>query len=222
MSAERAREWLKSRGLLSGDPACATRDAESLAEMFVVRQSADEPELWGIGSTGIDGQWRWHCPGSRVWAVTTAAHFNGNSMFADNYEARPLKGSEPYAGAYEQLLANRNAIAERLDAAEAKLNTPELHDFAKAVVLEAAHQRDRWGSDHDAGKTPADWFWLVGYLAGKALHAIVEGQRATGAPTEKALHHIITTAAVLANWHAEVEGTHTRMRPGIEPPKEPG
>jgi hypothetical protein len=52
----------------------------------------------------------------------------------------------------------------------ALLNTPELLDFAKAVQLEAAHQRARWGSDHDAGKTDADWFWLIGYLAGKALH----------------------------------------------------
>ena len=28
----------------------------------------------------------------------------------------------------------------------------------------------RWGNDGDAGKTDADWFWLIGYLAGKALH----------------------------------------------------
>jgi len=50
------------------------------------------------------------------------------------------------------------------------LNAPEIIDFAVAVQLEAAHQRARWGSDHDAGKTDADWFWLIGYLAGKALH----------------------------------------------------
>jgi hypothetical protein len=51
------------------------------------------------------------------------------------------------------------------------INTPEIHDFLAAVENEALHQRERWGSEHDAGKTDADWFWLIGYLAGKALHA---------------------------------------------------
>jgi hypothetical protein len=90
---------------------------------------------------------------------------------------------------------------------------PEVGDFVEAVQREAAHQRIRWGSYHDAGKTPADWFWLVGYLAGKALHALNEGR------VEKGLHHVITTAAVLANWHAAVLGK-SNMRPGIVPPAE--
>lgn len=90
------------------------------------------------------------------------------------------------------------------------VNTPALHSFRDGVVLEAAHQRARWGADHDAGKAPADWFWLVGYLAGKALHAQASGN------TEKALHHTISTAAALANWHAAITGEHTAMRPGID------
>ena len=65
------------------------------------------------------------------------------------------------------------------------------------------------GSEHDAGKAPADWFWLVGYLAGKALHAHAAGD------TTKAEHHIITTAAALANWHLAMFGK-TDMRPGID------
>jgi len=93
----------------------------------------------------------------------------------------------------------------------AALNTPELHDFARGVVSEAQHQRERWGVDGDAGKTAADWFWLVGYLAGKALTA------ANGGNTDKALHHCISTAAALANWHAAMSGTNSRMRPGIDP-----
>ena len=93
------------------------------------------------------------------------------------------------------------------------LNTPEIIDFVKAVQIEAAHQRERWGSEHDAGKAPADWFWLIGYLAGKALHA------QTGGNIEKALHHVITAAAALCNWHAAILG-QTNMRPGIEPPPE--
>lgn len=99
-------------------------------------------------------------------------------------------------------------LKEEVARLTALLNTPEVLDFAKAVNLEAAHQRERWGTDHDAGKTDEDWFWLVGYLAGKALHK-----------PEKRLHHLIACAAALANWHLYTVGK-TNMRPGIEPPKE--
>lgn len=98
--------------------------------------------------------------------------------------------------------------AERLDSV---LNAPELHDFARAVVLEAGHQRERWGTERDAGKAQTDWFWLVGYLAGKALHAAIAGDR------DKALHHTISTAAALANWHAALLGADNKMRPGHAP-----
>lgn len=101
-------------------------------------------------------------------------------------------------------------LRERVRELEAALNTPELHDFAAGVVSEAQHQRSRWGSDHDAGKADADWFWLVGYLAGKALTAANAGNH------DKALHHCISTAAALANWHAAIAGLHNSMRPGID------
>ena len=104
-------------------------------------------------------------------------------------------------------------LRARVAALEAKLNTPELHDFSAGVISEAQHQRARWGSDHDAGKEPADWFWLVGYLAGKALASHLAGN------LEKALHHTITVASVMANWHAAILGK-TNMRPGIVPPAE--
>lgn len=99
-------------------------------------------------------------------------------------------------------------LLEMLRRQELLLNTPEIHDFTRAVQLEAAHQRARWGSEHDAGKKPEDWFWLIGYLAGKAL-------REDG--IEKRLHRIIATAAALANWHTAVLGK-TNMRPGIATP----
>ena len=86
-------------------------------------------------------------------------------------------------------------LQDEVDRLNAIVNTPQSNDFLRAVSTEAEHQRQRWGSDHDAGKAPADWFWLVGYLAGKALHAHAAGD------TAKAEHHIITTAAALANWH---------------------
>jgi len=90
------------------------------------------------------------------------------------------------------------------------INTPETADFMAGVPLEAAHQRERWGASHDGGKTPFDWFWLIGYLAQKAASAQVAGDG------EKALHHTISTAAALANWHAQIAG-RTDMRPGIGP-----
>lgn len=107
------------------------------------------------------------------------------------------------------------ALREVLDKAAKydAINTPEIAEFLKAVENEALHQRERWGSEHDAGKTDADWFWLVGFLAGKAIRP--------DNTSEKQLHHIITTAAALLNWHAAKLGTHNAMRPGIGPDAQP-
>lgn len=98
--------------------------------------------------------------------------------------------------------------ADEIERLWALLNTPQTINFADAVVAEAAHQRERWGDDHDGRKTPADWFWTLGYLGGKALNAAINGD------TEKLRHHQITTAALLANWHRL-----TRETPG---PQESG
>lgn len=111
---------------------------------------------------------------------------------------------------YKTAIAQRNHAWSEVDRLNGIINTPKKDDFLRAVSTEAEHQRQRWGSDHDAGKTPADWFWLVGYLAGKALHAHTTGD------TDKAEHHVITTAAALANWHLAMFGK-TDMRPGINP-----
>lgn len=93
-------------------------------------------------------------------------------------------------------LAEHDA-AERL---RRMINSPELLDFHRGVAIEGAHQVERWGEAHDRNKAPEDWFWLVGYLAGKALAACRLGD------TDKALHHCISTAAALAQWHAHVKG----------------
>jgi hypothetical protein len=100
----------------------------------------------------------------------------------------------------------------RAEAAEKLLKTPELHDFARGVVLEAAYQIYRWGVEDRKNKTPTDYFWLVGYLAGKALRAALAGD------TDKALHHCISTAAALANWHASLKGAFT-VKAGIDAPE---
>lgn len=95
-----------------------------------------------------------------------------------------------------------HAAADEIERMDGLINNPHTADFLEAVRLEAAHQRERWAADHDAGKTDPDWFWLIGYLAGKALNK-----------PEKQLHHIITTAAACLNWHMARTVGNT-MRPG--------
>ena len=99
------------------------------------------------------------------------------------------------------------------DRLNALLNTPEIEDFDKAVPLESAHQIERWGAQHDAGKNPEDWFWLVGYLAGKALAAFKTND------LTKAKHHCISASAALRNWHAHIRSGQSEMRPGVSAQK---
>jgi len=106
----------------------------------------------------------------------------------------------------------RERLSSRVRELLATINAPEIIHFAHAVEIEAAHQRERWGSDHDVGKTDADWLWLIGFLASKALHN-------PGGSEEKRLHRIVTVAAAACNWHASRLGK-TNMRPGIDPPRE--
>lgn len=91
---------------------------------------------------------------------------------------------------------------------KALINTPELERFLTATHIEAVHQIERWGTATDRAKRHADWFWLVGYLAGKALHAAIGGD------LDKAKHHCISTAAALYNWHCAIKGFDVRMCPG--------
>lgn len=79
------------------------------------------------------------------------------------------------------------------------IDTPEIEDFFHGTKIEAAHQVERWGDAHDRSKSAENWYWLVGYLAGKALRATMDGNR------EKALHHTISTAAALFQWHKAIK-----------------
>ena len=97
------------------------------------------------------------------------------------------------------------AEAIRLDAL---INSPQTAKFLDATRIEVAHQIARWGSVHDRAKEPQDWYWLIAYLSGKALRSHIDGDR------EKALHHTISSAAVLANWHAAICQRDMRFTPG--------
>lgn len=72
---------------------------------------------------------------------------------------------------------------------------PIIDNFDIGVVAESEHQVRRWGSKHDDAKSPEDWYWTLGYLSGKALHAVKSGD------LNKARHHLISSAALLRNQH---------------------
>jgi hypothetical protein len=101
----------------------------------------------------------------------------------------------------------REAVAER-ERLQRLLNTPETLRFLEGTRIEVAHQIERWGTVHDRAKEPQDWFWLLGYLSGKALKAHVDGD------ADKAMHHCISSAAVLANWHTHIAIGYGLMTPG--------
>lgn len=86
------------------------------------------------------------------------------------------------------------AIAER-DRLRKLIDTPINDDWFFGAKIEAVHQQERWGVSHDQGKSPLDWFWLIGYLAQKVTESAINGD------IEKAKHHTISTAAALLNWH---------------------
>lgn len=83
---------------------------------------------------------------------------------------------------------------------------PETDNFIEGVRKEAAHQIARWGAGHDDGKGPEEFFWVVGYLAGKALASFRSGD------IEKAKHHAISTSAVMLNWHARIRSMEPDQR----------
>lgn len=88
------------------------------------------------------------------------------------------------------------------------INTPHTKDWVEATKIEAAHQIERWGVEHDQGKAPLDWYWLLAYLAGKAVAAFMAGDR------KKGMHHIISSSAVLLNWHRRETGDDSTFQPG--------
>jgi hypothetical protein len=77
-------------------------------------------------------------------------------------------------------------------------------DFLEAVKIEAQHQRERW-KETDPIKDDADWYWLIGWLGGKALTDPHDADDKRTAK-ERKLHRIITAAAAAYNWHSSVKG----------------
>lgn len=107
--------------------------------------------------------------------------------------------------------AEVEALQEEVAKLRELVGRPYIGAWTDEVIVEAAHQRFRWGADSDQGKSPEDWFWLVGYLAGKCLAAHRAGE------LDKARHHTVSTAAVIAHWAALISGEESIFRPGLGP-----
>lgn len=106
------------------------------------------------------------------------------------------------AGELEDCFRRASEKAHRLSA---QINTPHVGEFFEAVRIEAAHQRERWGYEHDAAKHTEDWIALFVYLLGKAATAYWAGDHA------KLVHHVVTVAAVASQWHGHLTGADHRI-----------
>ena len=105
-------------------------------------------------------------------------------------------------------LYEREELIAEIQRLDALINTPHVVEFLESTRIEVAHQIGKWGTAHNRAKEPGDWFWLLAYLSGKALNAHINGDK------QKALHHTISSAAVLANWHSAITQADNRMQPG--------
>lgn len=78
----------------------------------------------------------------------------------------------------------------------AVIETPENDDFIVGVSIEAEYQCRKHGVDNGlAARNWTQWLWVAGYLLNKAVAACQRDD------TEKGKHHLVTTAALLKNWH---------------------
>jgi hypothetical protein len=100
-----------------------------------------------------------------------------------------------------QLAPTEEVLALRAEVARlhALINNPHTEEFLSAVQYEAAHQRYRFGEAEDRKKSAENWHWLLGKLAGKCLFAVILGDK------EKALHHTVSSGAMLANWFQAIK-----------------
>lgn len=130
------------------------------------------------------------------------------SVLDDVFQRLYLDGHHDLADRLEDLQTEIGTALAELAQLQAMVNSPITLDFLKGTANEVVHQVVRWGTVHDRAKEPQDWHWLIAYLAGKALRAHIDGD------VEKALHHTISTAAALGNWHAHIKLGHSEMQPG--------
>lgn len=91
------------------------------------------------------------------------------------------------------------------------LNTPAYRPFLDAVKAEAAHQASRQHEYADEEKSPEAWYNLLAWLSDKARMAHEDGDY------QKALHHTISSAAMLYHWHAAVTADEANAAAPADP-----
>src|SRR5689334_19768307 len=146
---------------LAGDATCRAALAERLAPALALPPHLVEAIEHYNGADWGDGR-----DPSKLGAINAVCYIG------EQVAALYKRGHSAAARTREPQLAEAViALTAEVERLRAELNTPHTADFLEAVRIEAAHQRQRWSAEHDDGKTNADWFWLLGWLAGKAVHA---------------------------------------------------
>ena len=83
--------------------------------------------------------------------------------------------------------AENQRLSDEIERLKAIIHTPHTDEFMSAVSIEAEFQQQKWDSSHDGGKDVPDWFWLLGYLAGKAVRSPSPCARS---PSGSCWHHV--------------------------------
>jgi hypothetical protein len=84
---------------------------------------------------------------------------------------------------------------DAVTAIESAFDDPVIDDFIEGLRIEIPYQQHVWNVE-DAGKSISCWIRLIHHLTAKI------GESDWNHKPDKAKHHIITTAAALANFHA--------------------
>jgi hypothetical protein len=159
-------------------------------------------------ASGMDVMSEGHREAARIEEPEIMAKIRAKQAVKPKFS--PLAAApDSYTNMLEQEVLKLRGQLARL---EATIDTPHTGEWVESTKMEAAHQIHRWSASHDAGKEPSDWFWLIGYLGGKALQHFLAGN------PEKGKHHIISTSAALLNWYRHVTGDANDFRPGIADP----
>lgn len=129
---------------------------------------------------------------------------------ADLANARRLLGLLIWKGDdLAEVEKSMREMVEEIERLRALIGSPSTTATLTSISLEAAHQVERWGVEHDAGKRRQDWITLISYLLGKVAAAHFD------LDTDKLKHRVVTIAAACLNWLRAENGEATPMRPGI-------
>lgn len=141
------------------------------------------------------------------------------STLSDLGDVLGTKSMAEMPGKARELRAFAVRMEKERDEFDREINSPQTANFLSAVTAEVAHQIERWGTEHDAGKRNEDWVALIVYLLGKATKNHWDAADICSRDDDceeflekrdKHRHHVITIAAACANWHAALIGANNR------------